>query len=317
VDHVERSPVWIARNALRVNEPEDLQLRIDHPIPTRDHSALLVSNNLLLALADELLPVGVIPREPTSFFESWEVTRAAFMARMSSTLRHLGYLAPSYSRLDGVALARTLVDHVITFAWVSASPSERVPAFLRTSFKSLLAKDRRAVERGASLLDSATRSRLSNYTRVVNRELPGLPRLSSEANASWGERLKSLPATIQIVDFEQLYYDIYDQYAEFDHPSTLGLQVYVHLQGDPVEARVDGQPERHLVEDLRPYWIAVFAFAEALIVSNLACGRPRLEPLERALETIGTIRTLEHEGRLRISETADGITIGVAKEQAG
>ena len=58
----------------------------------------------------------VTPRGQTTFFEDWEVTRAAFMARMSGTLRHLGYLAPSYSRLDDFALTRTLVDHVITFA---------------------------------------------------------------------------------------------------------------------------------------------------------------------------------------------------------
>ena len=80
----------------------------------------------------------VTPRGQTTFFEDWEVTRAAFMARMSGTLRHLGYLAPSYSRLDDFALTRTLVDHVITFAWTSADPNERLPVFLRSSFKNLL-----------------------------------------------------------------------------------------------------------------------------------------------------------------------------------
>jgi hypothetical protein len=45
---------------------------------------------------------------PDLVLQDWEVTRAAFMARMASTLRHLTYLAPSYSRLEGLALARTL-----------------------------------------------------------------------------------------------------------------------------------------------------------------------------------------------------------------
>src|SRR5690348_15021234 len=105
-------------------------------MPTVDHASLLSSFHLLLEQANDCLPVVVRPQSPTSFFESWEITRAAFMARMAGTVRHLGYLAPSYSRLDGVALARTLVDHVITFAWISVAPSERLPALLRTSFKS-------------------------------------------------------------------------------------------------------------------------------------------------------------------------------------
>jgi hypothetical protein len=301
-----------------MSQPDNLRFKLGHPLPTRDHAALLASYQMLLALADDCVRVRVTPTESTSVFESWEVTRAAFMVRMGSTLRHLGYLAPSYSRLDGVALARTLVDHVITFAWISADPKERVPAFLRTSFKSLLAKDKRSRERGEPLLETAARARLSAYTRAINREMPKLPRLSREADAAWGERGgSSLPQSLHIVDFQGLYDQIYDQYAEFDHPSTLGLQVFIHLGGSPASATIDGQPERNLVEDLRPYWIAMFAFAEVLVVSHLASGHPRLQSLQDTLQTIGTMRNLEREGRLVVTQTTDGTTIGVAGEDAG
>ena len=128
-------------------------------MPTSDHAALLVSYQPLLDLADDCVRVRVTPTEPTSFFQVWEVTRAAFMARMASTLRHFGYLAPSYSRRDGVALARTVVDHVLTFAWISGGPKERVLAFLRTSFKSLLATDERSREQGVPPLEDASRER--------------------------------------------------------------------------------------------------------------------------------------------------------------
>ncbi len=167
------------------------------------------------------------------------------------------------------------------------------------------------------LLEDAARESLSAYTREVNQEMPKLPRLSREADACWRERVElSLPESLQIVDFQGLYDQIYDQYAEFDHPSTLGLQVFVHLEGSPVTDTVDGRPERNLSEDLRPYWIAVFAFAEALVVSNLASGRPRLQPLQQALQTIGTLRNLERDGRLLVTETANGTTIAVATEDA-
>ena len=58
----------------------------------------------------------------------------------------------------------------------------------------------------------------------------------------------------------------------------------------------------------------MFAFADMLIVSNLASGRPRLQPLQQTLDTIGALRTLEREGRLVVVETDDGTTIGVADE---
>jgi hypothetical protein len=283
-------------------------------MPTRDHAALLASYHLLLEQAHACLPVQVRPTAPTSFFESWEITRAAFMARMSSTLRHLGYLASSYSRLDGVALARTLVDHAITFAWISGDPKERLPAFIRSSFSSQLDKDKAARKRGAQLIDEQPRKLFQAYVRAIKQDLPGLPRRADEADASWREKIATaLPESLQIADFRGLYDEIYDHYSAFDHPSTLGLQVFVHLSGSPVRAAVDGQPERDRIDDLRPYWIATFAFAEALIVSNLASGRPRLRPLQQTLQTIGTLRNLEPEGRLAVTETADGITLGVTE----
>jgi hypothetical protein len=301
-----------------MDQPDDLRLTLSHPVPAPRHAALLASYHLLLELADDAVRVEITPRSATSFFESWEVTRAAFVARMAGTLRHLAYLVPSESCSDGFALARTLVDHVITFAWISAAPQERLPAFLRLSFKSTLAKDKRARERGGELLDAAMRTRLSDYTREVEVEMPRLPRLSREANDYWAGRVRTaLPDSFQVVDLDSLYNDIYDQYAEYDHPSTLGLQVFVHLDGSPVRATVDGRPERDSEEDLRPYRIAQLAFVQALVVSSMASGHPRRARLHEKLELIGTMRGLEREGRLVVTESATGTTIDVANDKGG
>jgi hypothetical protein len=294
-----------------VESYEPVRFSLAQPRPTAVHAAFLASQHLLLEHAESWAAVEVRPSSGvTTFFESWEVTRAALMARMASTLRHLSYLAASTSRLDGIALARTLVDHVITFAWLSGDPSTRLPAFLRTSFKSQLAKDRRARDAGSQVLDDHMRERLSAFTREVSVEMPRLPRLSREANESWRARAETaLPESLQIIDFERLYSDIYDHYAEYDHPSTLGLQFFVHLTPDRI--RVDGRPERHLTEDMRPYWIAVFALAEALVVAHLSTGRPRLHKLDETLELIGTIRELERIGDLSIDESGDGFSLDV------
>lgn len=53
------------------------------------------------------------------------------------------------------------------------------------------------------------------------------------------------------------------------------------------------------------------------MVSTLASGRPRLQPLQQTLETIGTLCNLQREGRLAVTETADGVTIGVADPDDG
>jgi hypothetical protein len=300
-----------------MTDPERIQFLHGYPIPTTDHAALLASDRLLLDLAEECRPVRVTSRRPTSFFEDWEVTRAAFMARMASTLRHLSYLAPSYSRLDGLALARTLIDHVITFAWISGDPAVRLPVFLRSSFSRTLDRDRDFRQRGDTLLDEDKRQRLRAYVREQQGDLPGLPRLSKEADDSWRERVEArLPETLHIPKFEELYTEIYDQFATFDHPSTLGLQVFVHTEDDPVVATVDGEPERDRETDLRPYWFGVFAFAETLVVSHLASGRPRLQSLQRNLATIGTMRELERAGRLAVTVGEDGtVNIGVADDE--
>ncbi len=309
-----------------------------HPVPTRDHAVLLASRHLLLQLAEVCLPVRMRFTDKTSYFESWEITRAAFMARMSSTLRHLGYLVPSYSRLDGLALARTLIDHVITFAWIGAEPKTRLPRFLYDSVEDQLLKDDRVRQRGRDpLLADPERARLLRYLHARLAQLEGddspredrgkLPKLSPrqreflkvptlwrcsrEADEGWRERIaSSLPSELAFVNFSELYSDIYDYYAASDHPTTLGLQNFVHLPGHPV-VEVDGLPERGLEEDLRPYWMSVFAFSYALVISELATGRPRLGPLRQALETIGVMRLAERDGRLEITTNENGTTIGL------
>jgi hypothetical protein len=295
-----------------VTTPEEMSFSIEHPMPGPHHAALLASYRLLLGQAVDAMRVQVRQRDPGSFLESWEVARAALLARMAGTLRHLGYLAPSFSRIDGIALSRTLADHAITFAWMSGDPAERLQRFLRSSHYSLLRKDGRAVERGEdALLDVNVRAQFEAKV-ASGPKMPDLWQRAEQADASWSERVKTnAPASIQITDFRGLYNKVYANYSEYDHPSTIGLGIFVHRDVDGQVVIVDGQPERDLESDLRPYWLAVFAFADALVVSSLASSKPGLAQLRRALETIGTLRMADREGRLRVT-TSDGLTtIGI------
>ena len=55
----------------------------------------------------------------------------------------------------------------------------------------------------------------------------------------------------------EYYYLVYDGFANLDHPSTVGLQTFVHLDSHSPLTWVDGEPERDLEADQRPYWLAL------------------------------------------------------------
>jgi hypothetical protein len=153
--------------------------------------------------------------------------------------------------------------------------------------------------------------RYQEYTRAHSHDMPKLPRRSDEADASWVERVESTAPTIQLPEFRELYDRVYDYYAEYDHPSTAGLGLFVHRDVDEQIVVVDGKPERDLSEDLRPYWLAVFALADALVVSSLASGHPRVGALRGALEIIGSVRLANRDGRLRVTTTDSRLTIAI------
>lgn len=91
-----------------------VSLRVGYPVPAPQHAALLSCYDLVLTTAAEAATVRIPGRQGECFLEDWEITRAALLARMAGTLRHLGYLVPSNSRHDGVALTRTLLEPTCT-----------------------------------------------------------------------------------------------------------------------------------------------------------------------------------------------------------
>lgn len=294
---------------------DPLQVRVGHPMPSAQHAPLLASSELLLASAATTLPARIPGRPRELFFQDWELTRAAFIARMASTLRHLGYLAPSFSQLDGAALTRTLLDHCITFAWVSADPASRLPRFLRSNYSRALDKHREMARRGEVLLSDDLKARYREYVRTHTDNPPGLPRLASEGDEGWLDRVRSATADVmQFPSLTDLYDDVYDHYANLDHPSVTALQHFVHLDQASPAAVVDGDPERDFESDLRPYWIAIWCMSWALMVSSLATGEPRQTDLTTTLSRIRILREYDRHGLLSVTERDGLMTIDVVAD---
>lgn len=303
------------RNPVRVTDPDDVQVAFDHPVPAPEHAALLASYELVLRLTDSLLPVKVPGAPGRFFFEDWETTRAALIARMASTLRHLGYLAPSSSRLDGIALARTLLEHAISFAWISANPRAHLPRFLRTNFSRALTTDKKFRANDDALIDEDLRQRYRCYVRAHTDDMPGLPRRAEEADERWLSEARALmPDPLQLPALVELYDIVYDSFANLDHPSITALQIFVRT--DPVRAGavVDGEPNRERETDVRPYWLGLWSFVWALAVSTCATRRPLATDLQRAVSRARALREFDRHGLLDVSQRGDTITVGLTAD---
>jgi hypothetical protein len=300
-----------------MTEAPALSFRIGTPVPGPNHAAVLCSYEMLLQRAADCLPVTVPATEGQLFFESWEVTRAALMARMASTLRHLGYLAPSYSRLDGAALTRTLLDHVIYFAWLSADPAGRLPRFLRSSFGRALKKHNRMAEHGhTDFLTAELRGRYNEYIRDHPDRMPTwLTELAAEADERWVVEVRGgMPSQMQIPSLAELYVYVYDYFANLDHPSVTALQAFVHTASDPPTISVDGEIERDLETDLRPYWLGAWSMCWALLVSSLASGRPTRGPLQETLRQVRVLREYDRHGLLVVTQDENGVRVAAVAD---
>lgn len=294
---------------------DTLSLRIGFPVPTADHVALLISVQTALKLAGPLAVVHLPGRPGELFLEDWQVTRAALMARMTGTLRGAANLAPSMSRLDGAALCRTLVDHVIHFAWISADPADRLPRFLRKTYSSALSKHDRWAGRGEELLTPELHRRYTAHVAAHPEGTGKLPQMAATVDADWLEKVRAgAPDPLQMVSMTELYQLVYDPFAELDHPSASALQSYVHLDQASSAAWVDGEPERDLETDMRPYWLAVWATVWALLVAELSQGRPGRTELREGILRIRALREYQRHGLLAVTETADGFSVGLVPD---
>jgi hypothetical protein len=290
-------------------------MRIAFPVPAPHHAALLASYEPIVALARESASVRVPGSPGGLFLEDWQVTRAALLGRMAGTLQHLLYLAPSTSRLDGAALCRTLIDHAIHYAWIASAPKERLPRFLRKSYSHAITQHERMAERKIDLLTPELHERYTTYLKTHPEGTGKLPRMAQAVDSTWLARVRAVaPAPLQMPSMDEYYHLVYDGFANLDHPSTTGLQTFVHLDPNTSAAWVDGEPERDLTADQRPYWLALWVMCWVLLVASMSQSRPRLSVVQEAIRRARALREYDRHGLLLVTEGPDGMRIDVASD---
>lgn len=78
------------------------------------------------------LPIHLpeIPADDPRFRGAWDVVAPAMLVRASTTVRALFKLDPDDSWLATEAIARTVIELVITFSWLAADPDQYIPEWV-------------------------------------------------------------------------------------------------------------------------------------------------------------------------------------------
>ncbi len=202
-----------------------LSVRVGFPVPAPFHAALIASYEPVLRLARESAMTKLQGRPGELFLEDWQVTRAALLARMTGTLQHLLYLAPSTSRLDGAALCRTLIDHAIHYAWIAAAPKERLPRFLRKSYSHAINQHETMAERDIALLDPGLLARYRAYLEAHPLGTGKLPKMAAAVDAAWLEQVRAIaPEPLQLPSMTEYYYLVSTALPTWTTPARLACR---------------------------------------------------------------------------------------------
>lgn len=244
---------------------------------------LMVGYQRMIALARDRLPLTISPDGHDSPQEDWRVIRAAFLARIARTAEALSALVPLGARLDGIDLARNMLDHVVHLAWIAADPPTRFDVWLKHDYRKRLDLDKKVRDRLAKgtearwaeqPLSDADRAAYLKHVRRVNADMPGLRNLCQQADDHWLSRYPAGLADHRSMSFVDQYTYIYDYYSWMAHPNLTGLQAFWDLGAQwtviHAEETVDDE------DDHDPLHMGQLLGGHGLLVSAMATGAPRV-----------------------------------------
>lgn len=229
------------------------------------------------ALLDEHLPILVAGS--SGAFSDWNVAGPMFLARARSTLRSIFEHSPP----DGIGaaeeLTRSLVDQMITFAWMAASPSDRTNAWVSDLHRERLKMHNRIDGlRGRPSHSGYFRSKfpdglltpaalaIAEDHRDHGPSYPNLLDRAILADAHWAPLI---PA-VREEPFAAFYAIVYSGYSFASHPSVQGGLRFTQVHPGRIrvgELKVDP-------EDQGPWGLALVFFLLTLIVASKTLGWP-------------------------------------------
>lgn len=256
-------PEWLTWIDLGVAGPDKPAAPVDY---TPAEAAALT------ALVQSRLPIHMPEMDPQSRGD-WSVIAPAMLARMSTAVDALFRLRPEDSWLAAEAIARTVIEMTITFAWLAASPESNVPKWISGSDLERRKADRKHThwlpEGGYGEDDGGL---LSPELRLLVEEsaakMLALGDRAKEADAAWRARIPELRAPG--CSLAEIYASAYTHYSMATHALMQPLYRYVgtHPDGGVFVGAEGNDPES------TPWAVGLLVFALGLLVSAEALGWP-------------------------------------------
>jgi hypothetical protein len=271
----------------------------------------MIGYQRVVELARKRLPVMVSPDGNPTPQEDWRVIRIAFLARIARTAEALSALVPIGARLDGVDLARNMLEHVACLAWIAADPNDRLDLWLKKDYLGRIRHDeriRRRIEEGVEArwpeapLSAADRAAYSRHVQRVRGRLPAVEDMCATADEFWLPRYPAGLANHRSLSFADLYTYIYDTYSWMAHPRLTGLQSFWDFQ--PQWTLVHGEETGDRSHD--PLHMGQLVAGHGLLVSAMVSGMPSVDEAVELLQSNADLAELVRRGSVVTEEVAPG-----------
>jgi hypothetical protein len=272
---------------------------------------LMIGYRRMIVMARERLPLTISPDGHDSPQEDWRVIRAAFLARIARTAEALSALVPIGARLDGIDLARNMLEHVVNLAWIGAAPETRFDVWLKHDYRKRLDYDKKVRERLAKgtpsrwaeqPLSDADRAGYRRLVRRVNADVPGLKKMCQQADDHWLSQYPAGLANHRSMSFVDQYTYIYDYYSWMAHPNLIGLQAFWDLRPQWTVVHAEETADR----DHDPLHMGQLLAGHGLLIAAMATGSPRVDEVIELLDANAQLADLVQDGSVVTEEISPG-----------
>jgi hypothetical protein len=213
---------------------------MDRPASMED-----VPPELLRECADEFAGM-VAERLPVAFelpATLWDVTAAAFLARISAILESLATEVERGQDADAMVMVRVLYDHAATFCWLGIDPDSHIEEWRRWDVW------RREKVRNDAAMFGIELSTTDEEDEREPCKPRGLPELADAIDRHWPDRLAAFRShpkkgDKEVRSFRGLYATVVRRASRMVHATQGGLQRHMRLTPDQVVVTTDErQPE--------------------------------------------------------------------------
>lgn len=256
-------------------------------------------------MVEQYLPVAVEFEGPLAEFNDWRIVAPGLIGDAASILDSIVHLPPPRHTLSAEILTRSMVDYVITFAWLAAAPenaeqrTERLNQFEADEYDERERSDqkyttefRRKSKRQKALFDhyvelievgrmpsellcDQMRERIKTRREVVGvKTTPPLLNRAFDADEYWidhSEAVRNNP-------FAHQWGLIFSWYSSVSHPSVTAVARVASSEPGVVTV---GKPTSSSIESA-PYGRATVLFGLMLHVASRSLGWPSDQEIDHA-----------------------------------